>query len=82
MANILKEASALYAAFDALLGYFIPDTPHHYAGVVAELTEEIQKILFCPFVEKSMIAVLAFRYLPFVEGFCHDQHAGFITNAD
>ena len=79
MTDILQERSDFIAYRTTLGRNFITDTPHYDTRIVAELMQHIYHITFCPLVEITVIAILTFGNVPFVERFQHHHKTHFIT---
>ena len=81
MADVLEEFRH-FVAFRLALGRdLVADAPHHDTRVVAVLMEHVHHVPFSPFIEKAVVAVGAFGYVPFVERLYHHHEAHLVTKA-
>ena len=58
-----------------LIGYLVAYAPHHDAGVIAVVEQQVGDVLIAPLVEEQRIAVPAFGVAPHVEALGHHHHA-------
>ena len=80
VADVLQEARQLRAYIAVpLVGHLVADAPHHDAGVVAEVAQQVHQVFLRPFIEEEVVAVGHLRALPAVEGFGHQHHAHFVA---
>ena len=80
VADVLEEACQFRAYIAVpLVGHLVADAPHHDAGIVAEVVQQIHQVLLCPFVEEEVIAIGHFRAFPAVKGFGHQHHTHLVA---
>ena len=79
VANVLQVTRDFGTVIVALVGNFVADAPHHHAGVVAELVQQVHHVFFRPFVEELVVAVVHLRSFPFVKCFGHHHHTHFVA---
>ena len=83
MADVLQEARELGALFAfPLVGDFIANAPHHDAGVVAIVMDEVDEVALYPLVEVLVVAIAYLGGAPLVERLDHEHHAHLITSFD
>ena len=80
MADILQEPRDLTTALIPLVRHLVTDAPHHDARVIPVMMYQIHEVFLHPFVENQIIAVRAFRLVPFVEALCHQHHTHLIAS--
>ena len=79
MADVLQESQCLVALGVTLVGHFVADAPHHHTRVVAIVLHHVHHVAFSPFVEETVIAVLALRHVPFVERLYHHHETHLVA---
>ena len=60
--------------FISTLLHLVTDTPHNDRGMIPVTADRRSQIPVAPFIKELMIVLLAFSFLPLVEGFMNHQH--------
>ncbi len=79
MADGLEGGGCLVAVLAPLGRHLVPYAPHYYGRAVAEMPHEVHYVLLRPFIEESVVAVLAFRLVPLVESLGHHHHTHLVA---
>ena len=79
MADVLKEFRHAITVGTALRGHLVADAPHHHARVVAVVSQHVYHVFLSPIIEKTVVSVLTFRHVPFVERLDHHHHSELVA---
>ena len=89
MANVLQPLGYNQSLRLPLRRHLVSDAPHDYGSVVAEMMEHVYHVSLRPYpavsavlVEESVVSVLAFGDVPFVEVLAHDHESHLVAKLD
>ena len=79
VAYILQERSNFIALGTALRRYFVANAPHDHTRIITVMAQHIHHVPLRPFVEVTVIAIIAFGNIPFIERLYHHHKAHFVA---
>jgi len=79
VAYILQERSDFIALGTALRRHFVANAPHDHTRIITVMAQHIHHVPLRPFVEVTVIAVIAFGNIPFIERLYHHHKAHFVA---